>query len=186
VTLTFLLAWMLRSVLLRRLGTGATSARPDPDIAGLPIVLVLIVLGSVVWLGNPYTALLLIPAMHLWLILAAPELRPRRAGALVLVLLGLLPLVLLVGFYARQLGMAPGDIAWSAVVLVAGGHIGFGSALLWSVGLGCAAGAVLLALERSPEPLAPHPGEPIEVTIRGPLTYAGPGSLGGTESALRR
>jgi hypothetical protein len=24
------------------------------------------------------------------------------------------------------------------------------------------------------------------VTVRGPLTYAGPGSLGGTESALRR
>jgi len=29
-------------------------------------------------------------------------------------------------------------------------------------------------------------GEEAEVTIRGPLTYAGPGSLGGTESALRR
>ena len=28
--------------------------------------------------------------------------------------------------------------------------------------------------------------EPREITIRGPLTYAGPGSLGGTESALRR
>jgi hypothetical protein len=24
------------------------------------------------------------------------------------------------------------------------------------------------------------------VTVRGPVTYAGPGSLGGTESALRR
>jgi hypothetical protein len=28
--------------------------------------------------------------------------------------------------------------------------------------------------------------ERVEVTIRGPLSYAGPGSLGGTESALRR
>jgi hypothetical protein len=26
----------------------------------------------------------------------------------------------------------------------------------------------------------------VEITIRGPLSYAGPGSLGGTESALRR
>jgi hypothetical protein len=25
-----------------------------------------------------------------------------------------------------------------------------------------------------------------EITIRGPLSYAGPGSLGGTQSALRR
>jgi len=27
---------------------------------------------------------------------------------------------------------------------------------------------------------------PRDVTVRGPVTYAGPGSLGGTESALRR
>ena len=33
--------------------------------------------------------------------------------------------------------------------------------------------------------LLPLFGETV-VTIRGPLTYAGPGSLGGTESALRR
>jgi hypothetical protein len=152
----------------------------------LPIVLVLGVLGSVVWLGNPYTALLVIGAMHLWLLLAAPELRPRRVGALALVALALLPLVGLIVFYARQLGMGPGEVAWSAVLLLAGGHVGFGSALLWSIGLGCAAAASMLALERSPEPLAPAPGEPAEITIRGPLSYAGPGSLGGTESALRR
>jgi len=28
--------------------------------------------------------------------------------------------------------------------------------------------------------------QPLDVTVRGPVTYAGPGSLGGTESALRR
>jgi hypothetical protein len=28
--------------------------------------------------------------------------------------------------------------------------------------------------------------EDIPVTVRGPVTYAGPGSLGGTESAIRR
>jgi hypothetical protein len=124
--------------------------------------------------------------MHVWLLLAAPELRPRRTGAIVLVLVGLLPVALLIAFYARQLGMGPGEILWSAVLLLAGGHVGLGSALLWSVGLGCGAAAMLLALERSPDALGPQPGEPLEVTIRGPLTYAGPGSLGGTESALRR
>ena len=30
------------------------------------------------------------------------------------------------------------------------------------------------------------PGPSSEITVRGPVTYAGPGSLGGTESALRR
>ncbi len=64
VALTFLLAWLLWGVLLRRLGQ---AARPDPEVAGLPVVLILSVLGTVVWVGNPYTALLLLPAMHLWL-----------------------------------------------------------------------------------------------------------------------
>jgi hypothetical protein len=81
--------------------------------------------------------------------------------------------------------MGPGEVAWSAVLLVAGGHIGLSSAILWSIGLGCAAGATLLTLFA---PAAPGPlqADGVEVTIRGPMSYAGPGSLGGTESALRR
>ena len=42
---------------------------------------------------------------------------------------------------------------------------------------------VLIARRRLAPPTAAR-GEPI--STRGPLTYAGPGSLGGTESALRR
>jgi len=135
---------------------------------------------------NPFTALLLIPALHLWLLLASPELRPRRLGSLVLLVLGVVPLLLLMAFYARELGLGPGEVAWTAVLLVAGGQIGLGGALLWSVGLGCAAAAALVALG-SPEPAAGATA-PTEsrVTIRGPISYAGPGSLGGTESALRR
>jgi hypothetical protein len=30
------------------------------------------------------------------------------------------------------------------------------------------------------------PPETPQITVRGPVSYAGPGSLGGTESALRR
>jgi hypothetical protein len=30
------------------------------------------------------------------------------------------------------------------------------------------------------------PGGPGQITVRGPVTYAGPGSLGGVESTLRR
>jgi hypothetical protein len=48
--------------------------------------------------------------------------------------------------------------------------------------MGCVltAAAVLVALARQPRP------EEVPVTVRGPVGYAGPGSLGGTESALRR
>jgi len=182
VLLTFTLAWLLWVLLLRRVNL---SWRPDPDVAGLPVVLVLSGLGAAVWLWNPYTALLLLPAMHLWLALAAPELRPRRPFAVGLLLVTLAPLILLIAFYVRALGIGPGEAAWSAVLLVAGGNIGLGSAVLWSLGFGCAAGATMIALQGSPAP-ALRSADGREVTIRGPLSYAGPGSLGGTESALRR
>jgi hypothetical protein len=48
--------------------------------------------------------------------------------------------------------------------------------------LGCLLSAVTLSLlaARGSRPV------PVPVTVRGPVTYAGPGSLGGTKSALRR
>ena len=143
VALSFLLAWLLWTMLVRRLRWGA---RPDPEVAGLAILLVLIPLALVVWASNPFAALLLLPATHLWLLLAAPELRPRRAGSIALVLAGLLPLALLILFYAHQLGLGVGGVAWTAVLMLAGGHIGLGGAVLWSAALGCAAAAAMLAL----------------------------------------
>ncbi|MEA2225934.1 MAG: hypothetical protein QOE67_1216, partial [Solirubrobacteraceae bacterium] len=111
---------------------------------------------------------------------------PRPPGALALVGVGLLPLALLVAFYADQLGLGPRRVAWMAVLLVAGGHVGFAAALLWTLSLGCAAATVMLALTYSSPPLGGGGEDDDEITIRGPLSYAGPGSLGGTESALRR
>ncbi|HEY4451926.1 MAG TPA: M28 family peptidase [Solirubrobacteraceae bacterium] len=182
VALAFVLAWLLWQRLIARL---ASSARPDGDVAGLALLLVLLAIAFAAWIGNPFTALLALPALHLWLLLAAPELRPRRAACVALVAVGLAPLALLIAFYARQLGLGAGGVAWSALLLVAGGHVGVGAAILWSLALGCGAGAVLLAAAPAP-PAAPRSGDGVEVTIRGPLSYAGPGSLGGTESALRR
>jgi hypothetical protein len=73
-----------------------------------------------------------------------------------------------------------------AVSLLAGGAVALPAALAWSVAAGCAVAAVLIALAPAPSPSKADSDEALEVTIRGPLTYAGPGSLGGTESALRR
>jgi hypothetical protein len=183
VALTFLLAWLLWTMLVRRLRWGA---RPDPEVAGLAVLLVLVPLALVVWLANPFAALLLLPATHLWLLLASPELRPRRAGAVALLLAGLLPVALLLLFYSHQLGYGVGGVAWTAVLLLAGGHIGLGGAVLWSTALGCGAGAAMLAFAPQDAPPGPQAADGVEVTIRGPMSYAGPGSLGGTESALRR
>lgn len=183
VLLVFALAWLLWPMLLRRLGL---SARPDSDGAGVGMLLVLLGVGVVVWALNPFAALLLLPAMHVWLLIVSPELRPRPPAALALVAIGLLPLVLLMAFYAHQLGLGPGRVAWMAVLLVAGGHIGAPAVLLWSVALGCATATAMLALTLGSSTSGPRDDDMKEVTIRGPLSYAGPGSLGGTESALRR
>jgi hypothetical protein len=70
-----------------------------------------------------------------------------------------------------------------ATLLVAGGHFGFWTWLAWSFIAAVAIGVGAIALR--PPPPAQRAGTP-DVTVRGPVTYAGPGSLGGTESALRR
>jgi hypothetical protein len=182
--LTFALAWLLWRALVQRLGW---SARADPDAGGLAAVLVALAIGVAVWIGNPFTALLLLPGLHLGLLLASPELRPRRLGSFALLALALAPLALLMAFYADELGLGVGGVAWNALLLVAGGHVGFVGATLWSLALGC---VVALGLVAADPGFSPPAGERTsdgrELTIRGPLSYAGPGSLGGTESALRR
>jgi len=183
VLLVLALAWLLWPMLVRRLGL---SARPASDAAGVGMLLVLLALALVVWIANPVAALLLLPGVHLWLLIASPELRPRPLAAIALIAAGFLPLALLVAFYADQLGLGPGRLAWMAVLLVVGGHVGFPAALLWMLSLGCAAAAVMLALTVGSPPLGSGGENDDEITIRGPLSYAGPGSLGGTESALRR
>jgi hypothetical protein len=183
VALVLALAWLVWPLLVRRLGV---AVRPHAEAAGVTTMLVLATLAVAVWIVDPFAALLLVPAAHLWLLVASPELRPRPPGALALIALGLAPLALLVAFYAHDLGLSAGQVALTAVLLLAGGHVGIGAALVWSGVLGCAAGMALVALRTPASARALEPDEPLEITIRGPLGYAGPGSLGGTESALRR
>jgi hypothetical protein len=174
----FALAWLLlRPAVLRWLGV---PSRPNGAGAAAAVMLTLVVLAILVWIVNPYTAALLVPALHLWLLAAAPEMRMPRALGLAIALVGLLPLLLVGLAYALALDLNPLDLAWSVLLSVAGGHTGPPTAVLWSVVFACSV-AVVAMLGR------PRTGGPArEVTVRGPLTYAGPGSLGGTESALRR
>ena len=78
--------------------------------------------------------------------------------------------------------------AWrgEAVLALAGGHVGLAAAVLWSVAFGCVVAATLVALTTPPPARGSGIDDGAPVTIRGPLSYAGPGSLGGTKSALRR
>ena len=181
IALIFVLSWLVVRPLFVRLAhvDGAPRA---PAISGA-LLLVLSAVAVVTWIANPYAAALLVPALHAWLLIFAPGVRLRRAASIGLLAIGLLPLVALVLADMRSLGTGPLDTAWMAMLLVAGGHIGFGSWLLWSLVAAVTIGVAAIALRRPP-PME-RPGAP-DVTVRGPLTYAGPGSLGGTESALRR
>jgi hypothetical protein len=183
VALVLALCWLAWPMLVARLGYGV---RPDSEAAGLALLAVSLGVGVVVWVRNPYAALLVVGALHLWLLIVSPELRPRRAAALVLVALALAPLALLIAFYARELGVGPGAIAWDAVLLLAGGHIGVLAAALWSLAFGCVVAATQLALIAPAVLDRPRMDGGAPVSTRGPLSYAGPGSLGGTEPALRR
>ncbi|HEY3758217.1 MAG TPA: M28 family peptidase [Solirubrobacteraceae bacterium] len=192
VALVFVLSLLTWPMLMRRLGL---PPRPDTDAAGLALVLLLGALAVVVWIIDPFTALLLVPALHLWLALADPE-RPVSSSSwltsLGLLVLGVAPLGLLIAFYAVHLGLGPGGVAHTAVLLLAGGRIGLVGAVLWSLALGTALAALRLVIASPRERLAgpPDPGEELPeretFATRGPMSYAGPGSLGGTESALRR
>ncbi len=189
LVLAFALAWLARAALLRTIGTLPGPEEPEGSgvdltgsgAAGVALMLVFDLTAVVVWVLDPFTALLLVPAAHLWLVIASPELRVRRLVSAALLLAGLVPVLAVIGLYAHQLGLSPPEAAWTALLLVAGGHIGLVSSALWSVCLGCLVAAGLIALRAGA-----RADDEQAVTVRGPLSYAGPGSLGGTESALRR
>ncbi len=155
---------------------------PASPGAAAAVLLVMCMVALAIWFTNPYAAALVVPALHLWMWVVTPDVRLRSPVAVVLLVAGLAPGALVIVYYAVTLGFGPVGMAWETVLLVAGGHIGLVTALEWSVVLGCVASVVVIALRAARE----RRPEQAPVTVRGPVTYAGPGSLGGTKSALRR
>jgi hypothetical protein len=182
VALALVVGWVaVRPLVLRLWGVRGDPASPGAAAATL-LVLVAVTVG--VWAANPFAAALLLPLAHVALPIASPELRIRRGAALALLGLALAPVALVVLYYALALGYGPLDLAWTALLLIAGGALGPPTLAAWCLLAGCLACLVSVLRARDPFDVA-EPPEPRPRT-RGPVTYAGPGSLGGTESALRR
>jgi hypothetical protein len=136
-----------------------------------------------VWLVNPYAAALLLPAAHLWLFLGVPDTRLRGRLAWIALAAGLLGPLLVVVYELRALRTDPLELARMWLVATAGGHVSALAALALGALAGCLATLVtILRARRRIAALAPKE----RPSTRGPAGYAGPGSLGGTESALRR
>jgi hypothetical protein len=154
----------------------------DPGAVAATLI-VLCALTLVIWAVNPFAALLLVPALHLWLVALAPGARLGRGLRVVMLALGFALPALVVVYYFVTLGFGPLGLVWTAALMVAGGQLGLPAALLLCLLSGAAVSAVANVIEilRAKIDRA-QPSTPI--TVRGPVTYAGPGSLGGTKSAL--
>jgi Peptidase family M28 len=150
--------------------------------AAAAVMLLMCLVTLAIWLANPFAALLLVPALHLWLWIVLPDVRLPVPVTVVMLLASAAAPVLVAASYATTLGLGPFEVVWSWVLLLAGGGVSVLWALEWSVVLGCTFSVIAIAVQAAREPRP----EDAPVTVRGPVTYAGPGSLGGTESALRR
>ncbi|WP_372791202.1 hypothetical protein [Paraconexibacter sp.] len=178
--LVFVLGWFAARPLVHR--SAGPEARAPGHGAGIALLLVAVAVVTAIWVRNPFAASLLVPALHLSVLVAAADSRLPRAAGPVVVVLGLIPVVVAVEMTASALGYGPGLTAWALVLAVAGGHIGPLSWLVLSVLAGCAVATAVIGLSRR----APEADGGDAVTVRGPVTYAGPGALGGVDSALRR
>jgi hypothetical protein len=172
LALLFALAWLVLKPLV---GGGA---RPHGPEVAVSLAQLLSVEVLVLWFGNPFAALLLVPVVHLCLLTALPEGPNRRVllGAVVVAAL-FLP-VLVLAYYGARFDLGA-DVS-RYLLLVLSGQESLGATTLGALIAGSLLAVVKVVLGR------PEPERATEVTIRGPSTYAGPGSLGGTESALRR
>ena len=172
---------VLRPALLRLVGARAEQAGIGGAGSVVGITLATSLVALVLWLGNPFAAALLLPAAHLWPWATTSDLRLPRPVAVALVLLALVPVVVVGALDARALGLGVADAPWFWTQLVAGRHVPAFAWVVWSLFWGCAVAAVAVAARRH----RAADEQPKVITVRGPAGYAGPGSLGGVESALR-
>jgi hypothetical protein len=169
----------LHRLLAARADWPAAAATEGGGAAALTITMTL--LAAVVWIFNPFAAAVLVAPAHLWMLASVPEVRLRRAPALLMVLAALLPAGLVLAVYASAVGASIAQLPWSLLMLVAGGEVGLLTLLTLCVLGACALGAFRLALLPAPHESASVGSE----SVRGPAGYAGPGSLGGTDSGFR-
>ncbi|HWE34109.1 MAG TPA: hypothetical protein VG410_11525 [Solirubrobacteraceae bacterium] len=192
VGLVILGAFGLRRWIAPRATVRSNRVKAERNAAAGPVVAALMcAVALALWVKNPFAALLVVPALHLWMWVADSDARTDEAnpGARIhpiastaLVVIGLAPAVVVAVYYAISLRIDPAGLGWTGILMLAGGQIGVLAALEWCVLIGCTISVVILATRavRAPAP------EQLPITVRGPITYAGPGSLGGTKSALRR
>ena len=124
-------------------------AGTEGAVAGLLVVMCAVTF--VIWLSNPFAALLVVPALHLWMWAISPDLRLPRAVRALLIAVGVAPVALVVVYYANGLGYGPLGLVWQAALLLAGHGVSLVAALEWCLLLGCSGSLCTRAGWRSAE-----------------------------------
>jgi hypothetical protein len=178
------LAWYAARALTAGTGTEPHLLRPAAPGAGVVTGLLLAGLALAAWAINPYAALLMAPAFHAWLLTTQSEEPPRPPLAILLVVVGLALPAAVGAYFMVRLSLNPVEAAWYLFLLVTAHEVGLVTALLGCGFIGAL--TAVIGIARSRTDLPGSSGDSSEPRLRGPGGYAGPGSLGGTESALRR
>lgn len=116
---------------------------------GLAVVdgVVMCALALGLWALNPFLALLAVPAAHAWLAAIPAEPRVRAAASIVAVAVSLIPALVAIVWLADrlQVGLA---VPWHLLLMVAGGQVRPGTALVGCLMAGCL--VAVLAAARAP------------------------------------
>jgi len=119
------------------------------DSLGPAVGLVLFVAALALWLVNPFSALLIVPTVHLWLLASAPL--GSRGLTVAALLAGLVPLAAALAIVGSQLSVwlqAP----WHLLLLFSGGHFGLQTAIPLCLIAGCFVAIISGVPRRGPEP----------------------------------
>ena len=148
--LVMLAAFLAAARGVSRLGPAAGG----PEVVSVAVALIMSVAVVLLWLLNPYLALLLLPALHLWQVGAVPPVPQGPLVAAGAVAAGLaLPVAALAQLGDRlDLGALDGAMAWNLLLMVTGGHMGTAKMLLLCVVAGCAVATIGAGLAHRREP----------------------------------
>jgi hypothetical protein len=129
------------------------AARPDPELqqqpdlgAGVALGLTIAAGSLLLWLVNPYAGLLVVPAAHLWMLLALTRPLPSRRVRMALIAVGLTPALLVSVYYMFALSVDPLSGIWYVLMLVTGQSVGLLTSLIACVMLAAACATVETAL----------------------------------------
>jgi hypothetical protein len=172
---------------LRLWGIRRSSVAAAPG-AGCAVSLVLSIVTLPIAVLNPFAALVLVLAVHLWMLATLTDV-PRRASAIMAVI-GLAPIVFVIAFNLWRLGLSPLAGVYYLLLLVTGNGTGLLATLAGVVLLAVtiSVAAILIARARTgdvPGGRRKRPEEP-KPSIFGPGGHAGPGMVGQQIGTSRR